>query len=119
MCFCYHLEDCKSVWAKPAMDGGQEPISSSDTLVPHLSENEQGVVQDGSESLSNHGCQGVLKDTEGGIFSIELIIDPEPTNFIPKRIFADKEGVHFYSFWCTVIDAMLHLCTFECFTLSM
>jgi hypothetical protein len=63
--------------------------------------------------------KGVLKDTEGGIFSIELIIDPEPTNFIPKRIFADKEEVHFYSFWCTVIDAMLHLCTFECFTLSM
>ncbi len=40
-------------------DGGQEPISSSDTLVPDLSENEQGVVQDGSESLSNHGCQVV------------------------------------------------------------
>ncbi len=64
MCFCYHLEDCKSVWAKPAMDGGmqdggQKPISSSDTLVPDLSENEQGVVQDGSESLSNHGCQVV------------------------------------------------------------
>ncbi len=64
MCFCYHLEDCKSVWAKLAMDGGmqddgQEPISSSDTLVPDLSENEQGVVQDGSESLSNHGCQVV------------------------------------------------------------
>jgi hypothetical protein len=59
MCFCYHLEDCKSVWAKPAMDGGQEPISSSDTLVPDLLENEQGVVQDGSESLSNHGCQVV------------------------------------------------------------
>ncbi|CAK9274616.1 unnamed protein product, partial [Sphagnum jensenii] len=38
-------------------DGGQEPISSSDTLVPDLLENEQGVVQDGSESLSNHGCQ--------------------------------------------------------------
>ncbi|CAM6075871.1 unnamed protein product [Sphagnum tenellum] len=37
-------------------DGGQEPISSSDTLVPDLLENEQGVVQDGSESLSNHGC---------------------------------------------------------------
>ncbi|KAH8948015.1 hypothetical protein BDL97_11G074400 [Sphagnum fallax] len=76
-------------------DGGQELISSSDTLVPDLSENEQGVVQDGSESLSNHGCQGVLKDTEGGIFSIELIIDPEPTNFIPKRIFADKEEITF------------------------
>ncbi len=64
MCFCYHLEDCKSVWAKPAMDGGmqdggQDPISSSDTLVPDLLENEQGVVQDGSESLSNHGCQVV------------------------------------------------------------
>jgi hypothetical protein len=40
-------------------DDGQEPISSSDTLVPDLSENEQGVVQDGSESLSNHGCQVV------------------------------------------------------------
>jgi hypothetical protein len=40
-------------------DGGQEPINSSDTLVPDLSENEQGVVQDGSESLSNHGCQVV------------------------------------------------------------
>lgn len=40
-------------------DGGQEPISSSDTLVPDLSENEQGVVQEGSESLSNHGCQVV------------------------------------------------------------
>ncbi|CAK9214995.1 unnamed protein product [Sphagnum troendelagicum] len=40
-------------------DGGQEPISSSDTLVPDLSDNEQGVVQDGSESLSNHGCQVV------------------------------------------------------------
>jgi len=40
-------------------DGGQEPISSSDTLVPDLSENEQGVVQDGSKSLSNHGCQVV------------------------------------------------------------
>ncbi|CAM6061053.1 unnamed protein product [Sphagnum tenellum] len=40
-------------------DGGQEPISSLDTLVPDLSKNEHGVVQDGSESLSNHGCQVV------------------------------------------------------------
>jgi len=39
--------------------------------------------------------KGVFKDIEGGIYSIELIIDPKPIHFIPKCIFIDKEKVHF------------------------
>ncbi|CAM6006114.1 unnamed protein product, partial [Sphagnum balticum] len=55
----YHdeLSDKPKFQSSDEEDGGQEPISSSDILIPDLSENEQGVVQDGSESLSNHGCQ--------------------------------------------------------------
>jgi hypothetical protein len=39
--------------------------------------------------------KGVLKDIEGGIFSIEFIIDLEPIHFITKRIFVEKEEVRF------------------------
>jgi hypothetical protein len=39
--------------------------------------------------------KGVIKNIEGGIFSIELIIDPKPIHFIPKCIFAYTEKVHF------------------------
>jgi hypothetical protein len=41
----------------------------------------------------------VIKDTEGGIFSIELIIDPKSIHFIPKYIFVDKDKVHFFSLY--------------------
>jgi hypothetical protein len=39
--------------------------------------------------------KGVLKDIEGGIFSIEFIIDPKPIHFIPKHIFVENDKVHF------------------------
>ncbi len=41
--------------------------------------------------------KGVINETEGGIFSKELIIDAKSIHFIPKCIFVDKEKVHSFS----------------------